>query len=448
MASTSIASSSVNWKRSSSNGTVSGPSTPVILGISIAAIVLVILAGVALGIALRRYYQRGKAHPRRQNRIRTDLERPDLYAGREKLRISAPVIDDDQKQKQLDDYTRRYGIYYPRFEHTHSTPSHDSTNSVAEGGEELEPIRESTAFLAAPSPPSTSNVTLPKLVIPQFQPLGVMDELEASTTTSLANDSACVGHKSTPSSAAEGSPTSAYSQASSGIETSALPPYSVPPPVPPIPDRWKSVATDNTSGITRANTRAIGLMLKERAKRQKPDATSLPSPVSPIERSGSIRPTTTPTTESDDKPPMRVRLAHQRNKIASAPRVESLLEVPGSAVSASTVCSFPAISWEFPAPPAPPTPTLLTTSILQSSTSRAHEVTPPPEQENPRNVSVQSCVDTSPLKIAKVQQPDLLENLSWAGVRLRDRSLEKGPDVSYSKTRFQSTYGEIEYGHS
>jgi len=254
------------------------------------------------------------------------------------------------------------------------------------------------------------------------------------------------------SSATTESSNSAYSQSSA--RTGRL---SIIPPVPSIPDQFKLTVTDDASAITRTNTRAIGLMLKQRAKRPKPDATSrTPSPVSPIERSGSINSTYSHIIgREDEKPSLKSRLAsRQRRKTLPTPQMEPLLEVPGSAVSSSTASSFPVISWQFPAPPALPAPTFHTTPPSPPShpaaplSSMSQQLSP----DKRRAVDV-LYADISPLKVSKPRDRDpptgAEELLPYSGQRVhfRDRSAEKASDISYPTTRFQSTYGEIEYRH-
>jgi hypothetical protein len=430
MASTSLATFPAPSVTQSTSPNTNGPNTAVIVGVVVGVIVMLVLASVIFfRIFRRKDFRRKKVQPRRQNTLDSMHIRLSS-AGHDKLQISAPLLNDQKHEKPYDN-PRRHALYDPR--HAPYGSSYENhEHSVMEGQEHA---KESHAFLPPPRSPHspTSNANLAPLVIPEFKPLSVMLAQDASRKASPTDDAGS-GHVSATSSALEDSPVSIYSQASAMTER-------FPPPVPPIPDHLKSRATDNTRKISRGNTRVIGMMLKQRAKHYSTDATShLPSPISPIERSGSIRPAFSPIADSEDeKPPMRSRIAQQRKKTLPPPLMDTLLEVPDSAVSASTSSSFPVISWEFPGPPAPPAPTLLPTTLRRASSS---------SHQDP----VQPYADVSPLKISKPRDrdpSDTRDSLPWGGhgVHLREGSVEKAMDVSYLKTRFQSTYGEIEYRH-
>jgi hypothetical protein len=80
--------------------------------------------------------------------------------------------------------------------------------------------------------------------------------------------------------------------------------------------------------------------------------------------------------------------------------------------------------------------------------SMSHQLSP----EQRRAVDV-PYADTSPLKILNARDRDppagAEETPPWSDRQVHLRaSAEKALDVSYPVTRFQSTYGEIEYHHS
>lgn len=426
--------STVSQSASSTSGT---PNTVVIVSV-VVGVVVILLVGI---IIFRRWYlRRRKVHPRRQNtlELRTnDKLTSDFYVGRDRFQMSSPLLD-DRKRKEESDYTaRHHAIYEPP--HAPYDPPH---RSEEKDHFKRGPADERSTSPGFPNPHSPTKVTLSRLVIPEFKPLAMMEVLDPSFSSSPTSEGV-VGssHVSATSSAATDSPESTYSQVPALTGR-----FSIVPPVPPIPDQYKSTVSDDRNAITRTNTRAIGLMLKERAKRLKPDTIShSPSPVSPIERSGSIKSTYSHIMDrEDEKPSLKSRIAaQQRKKTLPIPQMEPLLEVPNSAISTSTTSSLPVTSWQFPAPPAPPAPTFYPTHAAAPLSSMS------PEQR--RTVDV-PYADISPLKIPNPRDRDpptgVEEMPPWSDRRVHFRpSAEKASDVSYPVTRFQSTYGEIDYHH-
>jgi hypothetical protein len=440
MASTSPASTQ---SASSASGT---PNTLVIVSV-VVGVVVAFLAGI---IIFRWYLRRRKAQPRRQNtlELRTnDKLTSNFYVRGDRFQISSPLLD-DRKRKEESDYTaRHHAIYEPPSTHASYDPPYRSEERDHFPEEERGHTVERSTSPGFPNPHSPT-VTLSRLVIPEFKPLAVMEVLDASFNSSPTSEGVGSSHVSATPSAATESPQSAYSQVPAPTGRSS---YFIAPPVPPIPDKFKSTVANDPTAITRTNTRAIGLMLKERAKRLKPDTRSRsPSPVSPIERSGSIKSTYSHIVDrEDEKPSLKSRIAAQRKRTLPTPQMEPLLEVPNSAVSTSTTSSFPLTSWQFPAPPAPPAPTFYPTHPAAPLSSMSQQLSP----EQLRAVDV-PYADISPLKILnardRVTPPAGAEEMPpWSDRRVHFRaSAEKALDVSHPVTRFQSTYGEIEYHHS
>lgn len=405
----------------------SGPNTAVIVGVAVGVGAVVVIAGVVVFLVLRRrHFRRGGVQSRHQDTYQhTNDSRPPIFyvtVGLDKPRVSSLFLDDQKHEKQKFHHSIQRYAAYPH-------ENNEKAHSAVEGQEYVD---EDSVSLTAPHPPG---IILPQLFIPEFKPISVTEVLNASARASPTDPCADPNHVSATSSATGQSPASLYSQASPITE-----------PVPPIPDRFKSVATNDTNMITRANTRAIGLMLKQRAKGYDTIASSHSlSPVSPIERSGSIRPAFDEPDLDDEKPPMRIRIAQERKK-ALASRMEPLLEVPDSAVSASTTSRFPVIPRDFPAHPAPPTPTLLTESSSSPSDEEASLL-----QTSRRSLLPDGVPQThvSPLRISKPRPHrdglDIGENVPWGGkgVYLRDKSAEKELDVCHLNTRFRSTHGEV-----
>ncbi|KAG6834783.1 hypothetical protein H0H93_007403 [Arthromyces matolae] len=253
-----------------------------VLGATIVLIVLIKLIMVVIGCIVnpRRHTETNHVSMPRQSRAGTDVTATSLlrtsakFLGPEDEPFTPPpkhtsISSDKENRSRVDSTSTMPPPQYEAIsiEPKEAVPSVHSTQVPAFGIEPLSPLTPPATL-----PPKEPRAVLAPISIPARSPYSPLRQVQSP---------------SSPQSADSGdSDESIYSQPSRSTTPNIHRPLSLPVTLPPMEPQYSHIRIELEDAPQRADTRVIGKMLKERAKKNKK---RIDRKVSRIERMGSIK---------------------------------------------------------------------------------------------------------------------------------------------------------------